>query len=643
MSGTPGTTMKISPSQLSTFRLCPRKWWFASVKKMRKGSSEAQVFGDVLHKVIERFLLADRLGRDPNTGKPVNLYPKGWQHMQNRWTGEQLPDKITPQQEVLVKSLISAAIEGGILIRRPDQVIEKELDIAVIPADGDLPEVRLGGFVDVDLPGEIVDHKTAGSLRYIRTANEEGPGSDRFLGHDTAMLCYARPKVPELDTVDLTHVVYLKDKNSPRVIPTTVSVTAEAILKHWETVEQDAAEMRALTTVEHFSEISDEKAKENKACEQYGGCDYFLACKGLRSQDSLQQAMTGVTVSVPSRTSVTPKTLPDPEEKESKMALAKKFGPKSPSPLASPFGESKPAVPAAPATPPAPEAPDPAEEFSPPPWAWHNCTACAGHPGFKRSGDPCTVCNAKALIFNKRAPEQAHPLAENFEIEHQGDGTTMWSNPENGDADIAWSGVNAPPAAVSKAREQSPPPVVEEELAVEEEPAVEEEEAPAVEEEEEAPTAEEEPAPKKARQKKTDIGPAFGPMPSPPEAPSKLVELAEQCVSPGRGRKPKNRFILAINVSVDGASSQVRGDQVFLRLTEIIHSLAVDSGKDVDHFVSLNAFDRRDLITRCAPQVIGSIPAGAVVSVSLGSGSSDLRSFTEALRPYAEMVFEGRD
>ena len=57
--------LRISPSQLETFELCPRKWWFLKKLRLPTRQQKGASFGTVLHGVIERYLTADKTGRVP--------------------------------------------------------------------------------------------------------------------------------------------------------------------------------------------------------------------------------------------------------------------------------------------------------------------------------------------------------------------------------------------------------------------------------------------------------------------------------------------------------------------------------------------------------------------------------------------------
>ena len=88
-----------SASQLETTQLCARKWWLNNVAKLPKiERADSLVFGEALHGCAERYLLGE---------EPFN---DGWS------------DGLTPQDAVLIRLLISKAIEAGYLERRPGGV-----------------------------------------------------------------------------------------------------------------------------------------------------------------------------------------------------------------------------------------------------------------------------------------------------------------------------------------------------------------------------------------------------------------------------------------------------------------------------------------------------------------------------------------
>ena len=49
-------TLRLSPSQIDSYTMCPRKWWYKSFVKLPEPPTKATTLGDVGHSVIGRFL-----------------------------------------------------------------------------------------------------------------------------------------------------------------------------------------------------------------------------------------------------------------------------------------------------------------------------------------------------------------------------------------------------------------------------------------------------------------------------------------------------------------------------------------------------------------------------------------------------------
>src|ERR1035437_3373846 len=122
--------LQTSPSQHETFNLCKRKWWLKSIRHLPEIAKGSQVFGTVLHAVIERFLRADELGRDPATGLPVELFPQRWTIAANRWKPEEIDGECTPAEAEIIRRLVTEAIEGGVIQRHAGEVaIEQSITV----------------------------------------------------------------------------------------------------------------------------------------------------------------------------------------------------------------------------------------------------------------------------------------------------------------------------------------------------------------------------------------------------------------------------------------------------------------------------------------------------------------------------------
>ena len=195
---------------------CKRRWWFAKVVKLPQPQRTATIFGDVFHAVLERYFKADDRGLD-NNGQIVNLYPDGWQTMQSRFGKDKTPYTISDAESALTKTLINEAIIKGILVREPDRITEKAIS-TIIYKKG-FAKVVLKGFIDLDAPKSITDHKTAKSTTYILSLDK--------LKKSIQMMGYAYAKYVDghKGSLWLTHNNFIKDFDRPQVIQRSVEVS----------------------------------------------------------------------------------------------------------------------------------------------------------------------------------------------------------------------------------------------------------------------------------------------------------------------------------------------------------------------------------------------------------------------------------
>lgn len=185
---------------------------------MPQDQSKATIFGDVLHAVCERFLRADDRGLDEK-GQPVNLYPTepDWRTMYNRFDKTKTLYSVSDTEAALIKTLVAESISQGVLVREPGRKIEKDVE-CVIHNKG-FVKVVLRGFVDLDNPREITDHKSAKSTKWIL--------SKKKLVKSIQMMGYAKAKLIEghQGNIWLTHNNFIKDFDTPKVIKRSVEVT----------------------------------------------------------------------------------------------------------------------------------------------------------------------------------------------------------------------------------------------------------------------------------------------------------------------------------------------------------------------------------------------------------------------------------
>lgn len=216
--------------------------------------SYGHTFGKVLHACIERWLKADATGRN-KAGEVKEIYPDGWETVEG--------STATEEDRAVIKTLISDAVEGGILTRCPDREVEKEFRVSLAPG------VDVGGRIDLCAPGLVVDHKSTISMRYAL--------SKLKLAEDTQMLLYA--KVQGLPGQDVTLVHNVFERSRVQAKTTTVKVTAQQVEAHWEGLKVQAAEMQALSALP-LADVDFAAVEGNmpEGCNAYGGCRFLGIC-----------------------------------------------------------------------------------------------------------------------------------------------------------------------------------------------------------------------------------------------------------------------------------------------------------------------------------------------------------------------------
>jgi hypothetical protein len=586
----------ISATQLQTFELCPRKWWFDKVLRLPRLERKQFDFGTVLHSVCERFLLADELGIDPITNEPVDLYPEDWHN------------NLPPADQDLIKRLISAAITEGVLERKPNRLIEHEFRLPVIPG------VQIMGFVDVLYPDSVEDHKTSKATRWFQSA--------KSLPENLQMLIYGKvclDRNPRLDRVLLRHNQFCKDPDKPQVRKTEAWATKEQILDAWENrVVATAHKMVEIKQAEYGSWMDTPEPDYSKGpCNAYGGCEFTPICTKRESTKTYQ-----IRIDRANKRSVkySQMTTPPTRERSNTMGVMDKLNAK------------KAAAQTAASTP--TKAPAKAiasgkveglpEGASLPPWvdAERRIMSINNGLGFKENGKPCKV----HAMQGKRA---GLPQPEDFDIATPGDGTAFWAGKEgSGYEELeGWTPLSLDRPVDVKATERiAPEPEPVKESTPEAEAVEETTPDPEVEEAVEEPTQEPE-----------------TPEPEAPDA-SEIVQTVAR--SEKRGRKPQH-FTLCINcIPCNRENKQIAGQpKCFLLddlLEQIIQKIESDTGEG---FWTLNAFARRDMIAQVAETVADNLneqeSGSFVYGMGIGSGASEMRVMVDRFKSRAGVVVEG--
>lgn len=333
--------LQVSASQLKTFDLCPRKWYLGKVARL-PGSKKVygHTFGTVLHARIEAWLRASPNGRNPD-GSPFEPYPEGW------WRDDE-GEEVLPEDRDLIKDLIAKAIAAGYLVRSPKQQVEKEFFVSMAGSSQD--PVILKGFIDLVLPGEIVDHKGTKSMRYALTEDmpkDEGLSWPELpksrLRKDIQLLLYAKvlmDQSPEiLEEVRVTHNIF--DRSKGEVHQRSAVVSEEEIEANWSRCTSNALDMAEWKAVpeQNWKSVTGRYGTPDmdNACNAYRGCPYLTMCMGRETLKRFRARQ--LRLATPAAPAATPApTLEGPMTFEERMAKLK--GESAPTPPPAPAEEA---------------------------------------------------------------------------------------------------------------------------------------------------------------------------------------------------------------------------------------------------------------------------------------------------------------
>ena len=230
-----------SASQIETFEMCNRKWWYNKRLKLKVPPTKDTNIGSAVHGEIERYF------EDGDESKLGIIAKHGLPKLRELRARN-------PQIELSIgKDKRKGLGTGSPLIT-----------LAGLPGEG---------FIDVYLPFEVWDHKTTGQMKYAKTADE--------LRMANQLVLYARAsQVIEQDftrPVKVGHIVYLKvPPYGVRV--TDVDLAPEHIESRIQVLDGTVSLMKEVADVR--SEIS--VTPTWTACTAYGGCPFKARCHATR-------------------------------------------------------------------------------------------------------------------------------------------------------------------------------------------------------------------------------------------------------------------------------------------------------------------------------------------------------------------------
>lgn len=682
----------ISASQVEVWRLCKRKWWLEQVRGLSVPPTGSQIFGTVTHQVAERFLRADDLGRDQN-GRAVDLFPPGWEKAEGRF-GQPSEGSASPAEQGIIRSLIPAAIESGVLQRLPGRKIEEgfRMEVAQLECpscngqgrisdlvhdkkcstcdgDGKGTHIQLVGFIDLHhapVEPNIQDHKTTSRMRYAKSPKALGENAQMLIYAKAVDDLYAAQQAPAPETFTLRHNVYCKDPDAPTVRKTEVMVRREVVLSHWDRVVSEASEMdRFRRTAERWSDLPD--PTDTHACNAYGGCPFRTICGGQESEIGYQMRLDRYLEELNSTgRSVVPATFTPapPATSEVDMSIFQKLGigggaaaTQAPPP---PINPSLSPIPAPP-PPPAPGQladrgngemrqvvhPDPAAQAamdttklaSPPPTALPPQPAPAN--GEALVLPPWHVPGCKACVTIPGFNSRGNPCRIcDTDCGKQGKpASDKYIISPAGDGTCVWmlqaddtvSGRSAMTAAALAG--QQPATKAQERVAPPPPPV--ETHAVAPPPPPAAPAVVQAPPPPPA----APVAPVAAPVTPPAPSAAPVEEKAE---TKGRGR-PKKGFELLLGcapITGEGKSGSGRGVVMLSQVMAAYAKVAVEeynskTGQNISSYYEINAFARRDWMAANVEKMTDDFKTDKVV---VDGDGPDMSALTDAIIPHAGMV-----
>lgn len=215
----------VSPSQIKTWRICKRKWWYEKVAGIRQETTAAQQLGTDVHELLEHYVEY----------------------------GKVLPDTFAGQIAKAALPMVNT-----------DSKCEHGFNVPLIEG------VSALGRIDFTHFGVIEDLKTTSSMRYAKTPEELKTDPQ------AVMYLWAAQRDPGLEFFGpinkFSHLV-VETKVPHRTKRVDCELTDDEIEAGISLIRKDAADMKAASE----KEVS-ELGYNLDACSMYGGCHLHGEC-----------------------------------------------------------------------------------------------------------------------------------------------------------------------------------------------------------------------------------------------------------------------------------------------------------------------------------------------------------------------------
>lgn len=270
-----------SPTGISSFLECQRKWAWRKIAKIETASGAGADLGGRSHKIWERYLA---------TGERPNFVADKEAAAVASLTLHLLPEPKTPGMFLEQHFRFKSARTGFVYHGFKDVSLRPGVPVAPLGFDGSAPIV--------------LDHKTSKNIaEYAKTKDDlqDNDPQSILYGLD-AMARYAS------DVADLGWV-YAQTKGAKRAQPTTTRLHAKHALKIFDVIEDVAAEAssvldRGLQPLDLPPNVS--------ACRAFGGCPYLHLCNLSPSQKARSRMSNSVIANLRARVQGTASPVPTP-------------------------------------------------------------------------------------------------------------------------------------------------------------------------------------------------------------------------------------------------------------------------------------------------------------------------------------------
>ena len=283
---------RYSASQITTFRRCPRKWFFEKLVGLERGSSSSAAAGTAIHGEVEEWF---KNAVVPTSGAALALL----RHLPTPGPG-----------------LTSASVETEFRLITPPGIVSGYMDLCILEPEL-IPESRWPEYWRGYKNPIVKDHKTVRSLDYAKSELDLRLDPQALI-YGFAARALAKAPMPEEVGLQWTYVergatlLGFDGRQEYKTKPVRVKQSLTLLEDGLTGIFATATEMRTVA-VSGCRAVDVESNPE--ACKDFGGCPYLKHCPTGRGDapvttsntESIFEKLRGLKVSDPPPTPPAPK------------------------------------------------------------------------------------------------------------------------------------------------------------------------------------------------------------------------------------------------------------------------------------------------------------------------------------------------